>query len=393
MDAQDFAGKGLKIVHVLTRMLRGGSEENTLHSCRTQGDDGHQVFLIHGDEFDPKVVARAEGLATVIRVDSLVHPISPVNDVKAVRDIAALFRELKPDIVHTHQSKAGILGRVAARLANVPIIVHGVHILPFVNVGKAQTMIYVGAEKICARFTDAFVNVSPSVRDTSLEFGIGAPDRHFVAYSAMEVDRFKGGEPPEDWRALLGVAEGDKPPTVVMMAAFEPRKRHVDFVRALPEAFADLPDWRVVFAGEGAEMAATKAVVDELGLSGKVIFTGYRTDPERVIALADVCVLTSLREGLPRVLVQYAAAGKPAVVSALPGLEDVVRDGSSAIVTPTDDVPAAARQVAALLRDAGERERLEAGARAIDVDAWSPMSMHHAILKAYAYGRAHPIRS
>jgi glycosyltransferase involved in cell wall biosynthesis len=393
MSAESLNADSLKIVHVLTRLLRAGSEENTLHSCRSQRDAGHQVWLVHGDESDPAVARRAAEVATVIEATELVHPISPMSDIRAVRRMAALFREIKPDVVHTHQSKAGILGRIAARMAGVPTIVHGVHILPFVNVGLAQTAIYVGAERLCATFTDAFVNVSPSVRDTSMEYGIGAANQHFVAYSAMDVERFKDPKPPADWREVLGVADGaDKPPTVVMLAAFEPRKRHVEFVNALPEAFAGLPDWRVVFAGEGAEMPAAKAAVAALGLADKVRFTGYRTDPEAIIALADVCVLASLREGLPRVLVQYAAAGKPSVVSALPGLEDVIADGVSAVVTPSADISAAASAVARLLADDEERGRLAAGAAAIDVDAWSPASMHRAIQGAYDYARANPIR-
>jgi glycosyltransferase involved in cell wall biosynthesis len=373
------------IAHLLTRLLRAGSEENTLQSCSAQSAAGHRVILVHGRDFDPEVARRAAQFAEVIRLPSLVHPISPKDDIAAVADMRRLFRKLRPDIVHTHQSKAGILGRAAAKLAGVPGIVHGVHILPFANVGKAEALIYTAAEKLCATVSDAFISVSPSVRDAYLERSIGQADRHFVAYSAMDVARFKAAEEPDDWRQLLNVGAGaPRPPTVVMLAAFEPRKRHAEFVQALPAAFANLPDWRVLFAGEGPQMGAVKALGADLGLQDRVRFSGYRDDPERLIALADVCVLSSLREGLPRVLVQYAAAGKAIVCNELPGLEDIVQRGRDAIVTPADDVSETARQTARLLSDPVLRAQYSSAAHAVDVDRWSPERMDRDVQQAYA---------
>lgn len=376
------------IVHVLTRLLRAGSEENTLYSCRAQAAAGADVVLVHGREFDPAVAERARGACEVVRLDSLVHPISPAADLRAVGDLVGLLRARGAEVVHTHQSKAGILGRIAARIAHVPAIVHGVHILPFVNVGRTQAAIYVAAEKLCARFTDAFVNVSPSVRDACVERGIGAPEDHFVAYSAMEVDRFKGAEPPADWRTLLGVEDGAaKPPTALMLAAFEPRKRHAEVLRALPAAFAGLGDWRILFAGAGPEEAAIRDLAAQMGLQARVRFAGHRPDPESLIALCDVAFLTSEREGLPRVVVQYAAAGKAMVVSEIPGLADVVEAGRSAVVTPHADVDAAMREVARLLADTPSRERLQQGAGLVRVDQWSPQNMERSVADAYAHAR------
>lgn len=372
------------IVHVLTRLLRAGSEENTLATCRAQLAAGHRVILVHGRDFDASVRARATETMQVETVREMVHPISPVDDFAAILAMRDLFRRLGAAVVHTHQSKAGVLGRIAARLAHVPTIIHGVHILPFINTSPVQAAIYVAAERACAAFTDAFISVSPSVRDACIERGIGAPDRHFVALSAMDVGRFRFPALPADWRQLLNVADGqDKPPTAVMLAAFEPRKRQLEFIEALPDAFAPLDDWRVLFAGEGETLDQARDRVEALGLSDRVRFAGYRTDPEAMIALGDVCVLTSLREGLPRVLVQYAAAGKPSVVSDLPGVGDVVQHGVSALVTPGGDVPAAAAAVAALLADPIRRSRLSAGARAVDVEAWSPARMNAAVDGAY----------
>ena len=371
------------IVHILTRLLRAGSEENTLITCRSQVAAGHRVIILHGRSFDEAVRREAEQVAEVVTIESLVHAISP-SDFKAVLAIANCLRRFKADVVHTHQSKAGVLGRLAARLARIPTIVHGVHILPFVNVGPAEETVYVAAERFCARFTDAFISVSHSVSGACVERGIGTPEQHFVAFSAMDVERFKRPRPPQDWRTLLNVPEGaDRPPTAVMLAAFEPRKRHLELIRALPEAFAEISDWRVLFAGEGETEEAARALVDELGLGDRVRFAGFRGDPEAIISLADVCLLTSQREGLPRVLVQYVAAGKPCVVSDLPGIADVVTDGLNAVVTPGGNVAAAARSAADLLANPVRRAKLAAGTKAVDVGAWSAEGMIAAIDDAY----------
>jgi glycosyltransferase involved in cell wall biosynthesis len=383
----------LTIVHVLTRLLKAGSEENTLHSCESQAAAGHRVVLLHGAEFDPDVAERARKVADVICAPSLVHPISPSHDLRALADLTRTFRDLRADVVHTHQSKAGILGRLAARTAGTPLIVHGVHILPWVSVGRSQKTVYLAAERLCARFTDAFISVSPSVRDECLRERIGGPEAHHVAYSAMDVDRFRQAEPPEDAQEILGLRPGQPRPSVaLMLAAFEPRKRHAQAIAELPAAFANSRPWRVVFAGEGPELEPCRRLVEQMGLQDNVRFTGYRRDPERLIALADVCFLTSEREGLPRVVVQYAAAGKPIVLNDLPGLSDVIGEPGAAVIAPAADVAATMRSVAGLLEDKGARAALATAVRRIDVDRWSPASMARAIEAAYLAGRSRAVQ-
>jgi glycosyltransferase involved in cell wall biosynthesis len=373
------------IVHVVTRLLNAGSEENTLATCCAQRAAGHNVVLVHGQEWDVKMRQKFAVVADVICVEDMVHPISPFEDARAVLALKKLFAMVRADVVHTHQSKAGILGRVAAKAAGVPRIVHGVHILPFVNVSPARRLTYLAAERLCAGFTDAFISVSPTMRDICIAHHIGAPGKHFVALSAMDVNLFKAARAPADWRAVLKVPEGHaKPPTAVMLASFEPRKRHLELIRSLPDAFSRLPDWRLLFAGEGETEEDARALVEAMGLSNNVRFAGYRKDPEAIVAMADVCLLTSEREGLPRVLVQYAAAGKPCVVSHVPGVEDVVSDRVNAIITPIDDVAAAAQETANLLCDPTRRKALAAATRSIDVDAWSTERMAAMIKDAYA---------
>ena len=380
------------IVHVLTRLLRAGAEENTLEIAAAQQQDGHRVVIVHGLEHEPHISDFARRQFELHQVSALVHQIAPLHDVAAVRRLVALFRRLAPDVVHTHQSKAGVLGRIAARLAGVPAIVHGVHILPWVQIRQSKRMVYLAAERLCAAFTDVFVSVSPAVRAECLARGIGRPDQHVVAFSPMPVARFRDAALPDDWREVLAPGPGaalltpqTKPPVVLMLAAFEPRKRQLQYLNALA-ASACPPEAVLLFAGVGPELETVRAAAESLGWSQRVRFLGHRADPERLIALADVCVLSSVREGLPRVVVQYAAGGRAIVVTRVPGLEDVIGDGENAIIV--DTVSDAARATVRLLRNPAMRARLAEGAAATDVMQWSLERTYPKVREAYELAAA-----
>ncbi len=376
------------IIHVLTRLLRAGAEENTLEIAEAQQQDGHRVIIVHGLEHEPTITASARSQFELHQVSGLVHEIAPLHDLSAVRQLVRLFRRLSPDVVHTHQSKAGVLGRIAARLANTPTIVHGVHILPWVQIRRSKRLIYLLAERFCAGFTHVFIDVSPAVRAECLARGLGRPDQHVVAFSPMPVDRFRGAPWPDDWRQILSpgpqaahLTPETRPPVILMLAAFEPRKRQMEYLHALA-ASACPPEAVLLFAGVGPEMEAVKAAAQDLDWSGRVRFLGHRSDPERLIALADVCVLSSVREGLPRVVVQYAAGGRAIVVTRVPGLEDVIGDGENAIIV--DSVSDAARATVRLLRNPAMRARMAEGAAATDVMQWSRERTYPKVREAYA---------
>lgn len=375
----------LRIVHVTTRLNLGGAEENTLTNCLGQVDDGHEVILVHGAEFDPVHHSRVGDRIRFIETPSLVHPVRPLSDIRAVRDLTRLFRQLKPDVVHTHQSKAGLAGRLAAALAGVPLIVHGVHIVPFVNVGRFERLLYLSAEWMAARLTHAFVDVSAGMRDACLEAGVGRPDNHFVVYSGMKLDAFRNASPPEDWRVLLGIEPGEaKPPVVLMLAALEPRKRHVPLIEAFGAVVERCPDVRLVLAGEGAHRPEVEAAIAATGLSRNIRLIGFHPSPASLIALSDLCVMTSMREGLPRAVVQYVAGGRPSVVMRLPGIEEIVADGRSGLITDPENFAKTAQAIADLLDDPDRLAALRAGAAATDVSRWREDALVRGVADVYA---------
>ena len=374
----------MKIVHVITRLLRAGSEENTVATCLGQVARGHDVTIIHGPEWDPTWRGDLPAAIRLIRLDPMVHAISPRQDLKALVDLRRLYRELDADVVHTHQSKAGILGRLAALGPDRPAVVHTVHIAPFLNVGAVQRLVYVAAEKLCARTTDVIVNVSQGMRQACLDHGIGRPDQHRVVRSGMPLAKFRKaaqGAPTclsaPDWT-------GPQPPFLVLtLAAFEPRKRQEAFITAMAPHLAADPRLCLVFAGAGAREKDAKALVRELGVGAQTRFLGHYPHPEALIAEADVCVLTSEREGLPRVAVQYLAVGKPVVITEVPGIEEIVAHDRNGVVVGPDDLTAAAQAIAVLAASSDELQRLTEGARRFDSSPWDTEAMTDGLEEVY----------
>jgi glycosyltransferase involved in cell wall biosynthesis len=375
----------LRIAHVITRLMNGGADENTVISSNHAVRSGHEVILVHGAETKPEILTRLDARVKILELPSLVQPIAPLSDIKAFGDLLRTFRRIRPDVVHTHTSKAGILGRVAARAARVPVVVHGVHIVPFVNVGRTETFVYLTAERAVQRLTHAFIDVSPGIRDLCVRSGVGAPENHHVVPSGFDLSLFRDATLPEDWRNLLRLAPGaPRPPVVVMLAVFEPRKRHLEFLERLPRIAARFPEARFVFAGDGRLRNDIEARIEALGIERNVVLTGFHPHPEQLIALADICLLASAREGLPRAVMQYLAGGKPVVAAELPSIDDVLRHDVNGLVARSDDLDGLADAVVALLEDDTRRTRLARGAAMTELSEWDATRMGQRIEAVYA---------
>ncbi|MEL7091884.1 MAG: glycosyltransferase [Pseudomonadota bacterium] len=386
----------MHIVHIVTRLLRAGSEENTVATCRWQADAGHRVTLIHGRDWDPYWASNLPAGVARLTLPEMVHPLRPWHDLRALRALRATLRDLAPDVVHTHQSKAGILGRLATVAVPQALVVHGIHILPFEGVGPVRAAIYRGAERVAARHTDLFIGVSEAAGQAYVDAGIALADRVHCVRSGMDLDRFSAPCPPDDGPQLLGAAS-PRPRVLLMMAAFEPRKRHIPFLEAYARIASTIPDVKLLFAGTGPEEAQVRAAVTRLGLQDTVVFCGHRPDPEALFALADLSLLTSEREGLPRVVVQSVAAGCPVVVQDLPGIGEVVQHNCNGLIADPDDMDAVARAVVSLLGDPQRLARLRNGALATDLSAWTldalgarTTALYHGDTAAYVDGRLAP---
>ena len=375
----------LNIVHVITRLLRGGAEENTIATCLHQAATGHRVTLVHGPGADPFWASRHDDRIQFVSLDSLVHPIHPIADLTAIRDLRRLYRRLDADVVHTHESKAGIVGRIAAAFSRVPLIVHTIHIAPFVAVSRPKRRLYIAAERACARMSDLLIAVSRGMQRAYLEAGIGAQVPIPVIHSGMQLHRFTFAVPPSDWRSRIGGWHDSKRPRFILkVAAFEERKRQIPLLQALAPGLRERGDICLLFAGDGPDRLRCEEEAQRLGVAHQVRFLGHDPAPWELVALADVCVHAAEREGLPRTAVQAIAGGKPLVVAHLPGIDEVVADGINGIIASPDDLGDLAGKLFALLDSPDRLAKLQQGAKSTDVSSWAEERMGERINRAYS---------
>jgi glycosyltransferase involved in cell wall biosynthesis len=375
----------VKIVHLITRFGLGGAEENTFKSCVHQQASGHDVYAVFGPDSKPDYYRAINSDIKYLEIPSLIQSINPLKDLSALRELVVAFKTIKPDVVHTHTSKAGILGRIAARMTRTNYIVHGVHILPFVNVGVVERMLYLSLEHLTASFTDLFVHVSDGTRTAYLKEHIGDALPHVVVRSGMEVEQFREAGWPKNWRDMLDIGPEDaKPSVLLMMAALDKRKRHEAFLNGFAAATTHGDSVRLLLAGEGPERPNIEAQIKQLNLEDRVKLLGHYPAPEQIVALSDVGVLASEREGLPRVVIQYFAGDRPVVVSPIEAIDEVVDDEVNGCIVRSEVARDVAHAAVALISNNDRLLRLTGGARQTNVEAWSLRSMFNALDDSYA---------
>jgi len=295
-----------------------------------------------------------------------------------VRRLTALFRATRPTIVHTHSSKAGIVGRLAARLAGVPIRVHSIHGFGF-NAWQPAALRHalIAMERMVAPLTTHFIAVSRSTARQGIELGIVPPDRVTVIRSGIRIAEFERAARDQALRNGRGL-RGDlglpaDAPLVGMVACFKPQKAPLDFVEVAARVAAQVPGATFVLVGDGELRRAIVARAAALGLGPRLRLLGWRRDVARVMSALDVLLHTSLWEGLPRVLPEAIAAGLPVVATGVDGATDILEDGVSGIVCRPHDIGALAAGVQRLLADRDLRRSLAARARRLlpefDIDA------------------------
>jgi glycosyltransferase involved in cell wall biosynthesis len=319
-----------KVIHVITRLIAGGAQENTILSCHGLKDrydvllvtgppEGHEGSLIED-------VAR-RGIRTIV-MPELVRPISPVVDAAAFKKLMDLFSAEQPDIVHTHSSKAGVVGRAAAWFARVPVIIHTNHGLPYYDFQTLrQRALFWSAEKIATSVTHKVVCVGEEMKRKSIAGRLGPPELFEVIHSGIEIERFLNARSE---RAKLGIDESER--VVGVVSRMARHKGHRFLVEAAP------PGVHLLFVGDGEARSDLEKQVKERGV--KATFLGHVPPDEvpNLIASMDLLVHPSLWEGLPRAAVQALLVGRPVVAFDCDGAREVVIDGLTGLLVPPKDL-------------------------------------------------------
>jgi glycosyltransferase involved in cell wall biosynthesis len=355
-------------------MIVGGAQENTLLSA--EGLDrlpGYDVDLVSGVDrgAEGDMLDRAGQSIDLFIVPEMRRNVNPLADAIALWKLYALLRRGHYHIVHTHLAKAGILGRLAAWLARTPIVVHSLHGLVFHDyqpwiVNRAVW----AAQLLCRPMTDHYVSVSSVVSEKAIAAGIVAAEDVTTIYSGMELDWFLDASyDAARERSELGIP-GDAP-VVGMIARMVPVKNHVQLFEAMPGVIARHPYVRFLLVGDGPLLEGFRERAWQMGIEDQVVFTGL-VPRERIpglIATMDVLAHTALYEGLPRVLVQALAMGKPCVAFDADGAREVIIPGETGFLLQSGDTGGVVDAINALLADGTLREQMgAAGRRRVDPD-------------------------
>ena len=412
----------MKIVHIITRLILGGAQENTLITCRLLAERGHDVTLITGPALGPEgeLFEQTRGQDyKVIVVDRLRRAINPYYDIASYYRIKKLLRRLKPDIVHTHSAKAGILGRFAGyglchcaacksvrcnlspyalRLLRQsaphddisgyhrPAVVHSIHGLSF-HPYQSQLLngFYIVVERAAAKRTDFFISVANAMTNQALAAGIGQPQQYVTAYSAIEEDDFLETIPQQrisEFRQQYQIS--DDAVVLVTIARLFMLKGHEYIIESAKELSKRFEKAVWLFVGDGNLSEHYKQQVQQLGLAEKIKFTGLLPPKQIPLAIqsSDILVHCSLREGLARTLPQAMLCGRPAVSFDVDGAREVVNENTGRLIKPKN-VEQLIKACAELIGDENLRKKLGGQGRKSVTKKFAPDTMVDTIEQVY----------
>jgi len=353
----------MNICHVITRLIVGGAQENTLLTCEGLARRGHKVTLVTGPDTGPEgsLLDEARAGGYEVRIAPSMHrSVRPLAEIATCRQLGGLLRDLRPDIVHTHSSKAGILARRAAHRAGVPIIVHTIHGMSFNRTQSAPTRwLYRMLERRCARYTDAIIGVADAMCRQAVTSEIASADRCTTIYSGMKTDwydpaRYDRTAVRREW----GVDEG----CIVFgtVARLFRNKGYEQLIPAMVEAARQVAALRFVWVGDGAQRSEYVTQLERLGIRSRVHLTGLVAPQEvaRMLAGMDALVHASQWEGLPRAAVQALLMSKPVISFDIDGAPEVVLPGQTGLLVPLNDTFGLGRAIVELAQDADLRGRM-----------------------------------
>jgi glycosyltransferase involved in cell wall biosynthesis len=345
-------GEPVRVMRIIARLNVGGPAIHV--SLLTVGlqDEVYQSTLVTGvvgpGEGDMIYLARDLGIQPVV-IPTMQREISPFADLKTLAALVRLMRRMRPHIVHTHTAKAGFVGRLAAVLCRVPVVVHTFHGHVFQGYfGETKTRLFIGLERLAARGSDVILTISQRLKDDLIAYRIAPEEKIKIVPLGLKLLRLT------DLEALRGSfrQEGGfstETPLVGIIGRLVPIKNHELFLAAASRVSQARPEVRFAIVGDGERRAALEALVEQLGLADRVWFAGWRNDLPRIYADLDALVISSNNEGTPVSIIEAMAARVPVVATEVGGVPDLLRDGQLGTLVPPEDAEALAEAILATL--------------------------------------------
>ena len=374
-----------RLAHIITQLELGGAQQNTLHTIRTHDRSKFEVSLITNKLGILNAEAEAIPDTEVHYLQGMKREIDPIRDIPLMFELAALLRRLKIDIVHTHSSKAGIAGRLAARLAGVPVVVHTVHGWPFHGyLSRRRNFLYSLFERPCAALSDRILTVSARDIEKGLSAGVGARGKYTVVRSGIDCAKFFMAPLEYDERKTR---EEIKVPEdaflVCQINSFKPGKNNLALLDIADMLLKTVPNAYFLLLGDGVQREEMEKETARRGLAGRFRFLGWRRDVEKFIPASDVVTLTTLHEGLPQVCAQAMCCGKPMVMHAVDGIPEACIEGETGFLVEPGDTAGFADRLALLASSPEMRERMGERGRLVAYPEWDADLMVRRIESVY----------
>jgi len=345
-----------RLLTLVTKLELGGAQQVALNTLRLLPKENYRLYLIAGEGglLDEEALELEEVEVKLWR--HFKHPIQPLADLWTLLRLVVFLRTRKIQCLHTHSSKAGFLGRLAGRLAGVPVVVHTVHGWPFHEYqSKLARAFYIILERMASRWTSRLVAVSQATVRKGLEHGIGRPDQYTVIFPGSDLSEFTPGRDDDRrmLRALLGIPS--QAPVVGMVACLKPQKAPVIFVQAAKLVHHQFPAAHFLLVGDGQERPAVEAEIRRLDMQNRVHLLGWSWDVAGILKGLDIFALSSLWEGLPCVFAQAQACGLPVAATDVEGAREAVEAGVTGLLAAPNNPQALAKDLAELLASPGRR--------------------------------------
>lgn len=352
-----------KVLHIITKLEFGGAQGNTIWT----------VTNLNKEIFDARIVSGKGGfwdkdvpMEKVIFLNHLIRRINPIRDILGLMEIFRIIKKEKPVIIHTHSSKAGILGRIAAKFAAVPVIIHTFHGFGFNSEQPAPLRyLFILLEKLCAKISDVLIFVSNSNMDTANQLGIGNPKQYRLIRSGICLEKYSGKTDFQKKRKELQIPEKGK--IVISVGNLKPQKNPDDFIEIAYKIIKKIENVYFVYVGGGKTLERVKKQILNMGILDRCIFTGWRQDVHELLAISDIFVLTSLWEGLPRSLVEALKSGLACVCYKTDGIVDLIKDGINGFLVEQKNVNEMCEKIKILLNDENFRKKICEGALKTDL--------------------------
>ncbi|MCK4257000.1 glycosyltransferase family 4 protein [candidate division WOR-3 bacterium] len=374
----------IKVLHIITKLAVGGSQENTIFTCSMLDNNLYDTSILCGTERDEEgdlIGMAKDRKVPLFFIPELIRDINPVKDFTALLRIKKFIKNGKYDIVHTHTSKAGMVGRLAAKIDGVPVIIHTVHGWNFNDfMNPIKKNFYVLCERIAEKFTDKIIVVTKEDIKKGFKEGIRNKEKYEVIRSGIDLEQFFPRECNTVLKTELGLKKEDK--VIGTVTRICPQKNIEDFIKIADIVSNKVPNSKFLIVGDGKERNRIEAKIKKLQLEDRVFITGVRSDIPEILSIFDVFVSTSLWEGLPRTIVEAIACGVPVIAYAVDGVREIIKNRKNGFLMPPKDVMRTSERVIQILNrpEIGEYMRNEARK---SIDEFSVNKMVSSIAKLY----------